>query len=142
MSEEKDMKKEFNNRIKSLKLSEKEKEELFAKFVKALKNGFTCEYCNNKMDLKYESEYGWTIDHIIPKIKNGKDEPSNLKFVCRDCNLLKGDMDAQKYLENMKRLKARKTKREYRKARKSSKKDEQTREAYKDIFLMVAAKNV
>ena len=92
------------------------------------------------MDLKYENEYSFSIDHTIPKAKNGQDIVQNLEFVCRSCNLLKNDMDAEKYINNMERLKSRKKKKEYWKARNSTKKDEQTRNAYKDIFEMVNAK--
>jgi hypothetical protein len=30
------------------------------------------------------------VDHIIPKSKNGSDEDSNLRLLCRRCNLRRG----------------------------------------------------
>lgn len=131
---------EFYKRVKLLKLDEQAKEELYGKFSACWATGFKCFYCKRRMELHFENELSFSIDHLIPKAKNGKDEISNLEFVCRDCNLLKGDMDAKKYIDNMGRLKSRKKKNEYWKAKKSSKNDEQTREAYKDIFQHINAK--
>lgn len=91
------------------------------------------------MALHFENEYSFSIDHTIPKAKNGQDTVQNLEFVCRTCNFLKGDMNARKYINNMRKLIARKNKREYYKAKKSTKKDEQLGGAYKDIFERVGA---
>lgn len=43
----------------------------------------TCQYCGSTRDL--------TIDHIIPKSKDGKDTWDNLVACCIKCNLKKGD---------------------------------------------------
>ena len=131
---------EFNKRINTLKLDKQAREELFDKFKDCWDAGFRCFYCKRRMDLKFENEYSFSIDHTIPKAKQGQDTAQNLEFVCRTCNFLKGDMSAEEYTNNMERLIARKNKREYFKARKSSKKDLQTRESFKDIFGMVNAK--
>ena len=40
--------KEFNRRIKTLKLTEEEKEELYTKFTESVENGFLCAYCQEK----------------------------------------------------------------------------------------------
>ena len=134
------LRKEFNKRIKSLKLTKEPTEELFRLFKDSWNTGFECLYCGSQMDLQFESEYSFTIDHYLARSKGGKDIPNNLVFCCRDCNLLKGDMDATEYIKNMERLIARKKKKEYWKARNSTKKDEQTREAFKDIFKHIEAK--
>ena len=140
MNEE--LKKEFDKRIKVLGKIEKEvKEALFEKFVNCYnKEGFRCHYCGIKMQLKWGAEVSFTLDHTIPRKIGGKDIVENIELVCRTCNFLKGDQDAEKYLKNMERLKSRKKKSEYWKAKKSSKKDEGVREAFKDIFQMVNAK--
>ena len=136
------LKKEFDKRIKVLgKIEKGIKEELFWKFVNCYeKEGFKCYYCGNKMELKWGSEFSFTFDHYIPKSKSGLDSADNLVFCCRDCNFLKGNMPAEKYMNNMERLKLRKKNNEYWKARKSTKNDESMREAYKDIFEMRDAK--
>ena len=139
-TEERQLRKEFDKRVKTLKLDKQAKEELFNRFSEMYNNGFKCAYCGKRMELKFQNEYGWTIDHIFPRAKGGKDEISNLEFVCRACNFLKGEMNPEQYINNLKRLKLRKQKREYFKAKKATKKDEGTREAFKDIFLMVNAK--
>lgn len=144
MDEEKRMegrlRREFDKRIKSLKLDEQEKEELYDTFIECWDTGFRCVYCRERMELEFENELSFTIDHYLAKSKGGKDIPHNLVFCCRDCNFLKGNMGAEKYLSNLKRLKLRKQKREYWKARKATKRDNRTREAYKDMFQILNAK--
>ena len=137
---EEELRTEFNKRIKALKLDEQAKEELFKIFKDCWNTGFECLYCGRKMSLHFENEYSFTIDHYLARSKGGKDTSNNLVFCCRDCNFLKSDMSAEKYLKNMERLKSRKNKRESRKARKSSKNDKRTRDAYVDIFERRTAK--
>lgn len=129
--------KEFNNRIKTLRLDKKEKEELYAKFIIRLENGFKCAYCFEKMNLKYGTEKSFTIDHTLSRKHGGQDEINNLEFICSTCNSMKGEMDANRFILNLDRLKARKRKRETYKARKSSKGDRE-REAFKQMFKMRA----
>jgi len=130
---------EFTKRIKTFSLTDQAKQELFNKFKDCWDTGFRCFYCKKRMDLKFENEYSFTIDHTTPKAKGGQDTVQNLEFVCRTCNFLKGGMDTEKYMDNMERLTARKNKNEYRKARRATEKDKQTREAYKTIFELVGA---
>ena len=132
--EKKILRPEFNKRIKALKLDEQAKEEIFRLFKDCWNTGFECLYCGRKMDLLFENEHSFVIDHYLARSKGGKDTPDNLVFCCRDCNLLKGDMDVTEYIKNMERLKERKRKNEYWKARKAAKRDEPIRDSYKDIF--------
>ena len=125
---------EFNKRIKSLSLDPSAREGLFTKFEDCWNTDFRCFYCKRRMELHFENEFSFTIDHTVPKANHGQDTVENLEFACRICNFLKGDMDAEKYINNMERLKSRKKKKEYRKARKATEKDKQMRDAYKDIF--------
>jgi len=136
------LRKEFNNRIKSLKLTKEAREELFNRFSELYEyRGFKCAYCDERMELKYgDTELAFTIDHILAQVHGGSDSINNLTFACQSCNSMKGDKDVNRFIQNLKRLKLRKKKREYFKAAKASKKDEQQREAYKDIFKMVEAK--
>ena len=134
------LRKVFDKRVKYLNLGDQAKEELFLKFLKSWDAGFRCLYCKKEMDLPFEHEYSFSIDHTIPRAKGGKDEVSNLEIVCRNCNYLKGTMSAKKYINRMRYLNARKLKREAWKAKRAAKKDEQTREAYKGIFEMLNAK--
>lgn len=48
---------------------------------------YTCQYCFEKFPLKSLS-----IDHVVPRSKNGSDEHSNRILCCRSCNLAKGDL--------------------------------------------------
>jgi len=129
-------------RIKSLKLQKEEKEQLFNRFSELYTSGgFKCAYCDERMELKYgDTELAFTIDHILAQVHGGSDNIQNMTFACLSCNSMKGDKDAGWFINNVKRLKLRKKKREYWKARKASKKDARTREAFKDIFQMVNAK--
>ena len=47
------------------------------------RDGFECQYCGNEADL--------TLDHVIPRSRNGKSTWSNLVTACKRCNSLKGD---------------------------------------------------
>ena len=138
--EKKILRPEFNKRIKTLKLDEQAKEELFRLFKDCWNTGFECLYCGRKMDLQFENEYSFTIDHYLARSKGGKDIPDNLVFCCRDCNLLKSDMSVEKYLKNMEKLKLRKKKNEYWLAKEAAEKDKDSRDSYAEIFKHVAAK--
>ena len=48
------------------------------------RDNFICQYCS-----KYTKDI--TIDHIIPKDKNGRDTWTNLVSACNKCNLKKGN---------------------------------------------------
>mgnify|MGYP001276072646 CR=1 FL=1 len=48
------------------------------------RDNFTCQYCG-----KYSKNI--TIDHIIPRDKNGKDNWENLVAACLKCNFKKGN---------------------------------------------------
>ena len=135
-----ELKKEFNKRLKTLKLDEQAKEELFDRFSEIYNNGFTCAYCDERMELKWgDTELAFTIDHVLARVRGGSDSIHNLTFACQSCNSMKGYKDAGWFTNNVQRLKIRKQKREYWKARKTTKKDERTREAFKDIFQVVKA---
>ena len=138
---ERELKAEFDKRVKVLKLDEQAKEELFNRFSELYNNGFKCAYCNERMELKYgDTELAFTIDHIGAQVHGGTDNIFNLTFACQSCNSMKKDKDVEWFVRNVKRLKLRKQKREHFKARNSTKKDEQTREAFKDIFKHIEAK--
>ena len=130
--------KEFNRRIKTLKLDPKAKEELYAKFTKSINNCFKCFYCGERMDLEYGTELSFTIDHVLSRKRGGQDTVNNLEFVCRNCNFLKGEKDIDWFLMNLDRLKKRKLKRELFKARKHP--DDRIRESYENIFKMRAVR--
>ena len=128
----------FNRRVRHLNLSNQEKEELLARFLDVFENGFKCAYCGERMELKWgDTELAFTIDHILARVHGGSDGIHNLTFACQSCNSMKGDKDAGAFSNHVKRLKARKQKRELWKARKAAKKDERIRGAYRDCFRMV-----
>ncbi|PWK16745.1 HNH endonuclease [Arcicella aurantiaca] len=47
-----------------------------------------CEYCQCPADFSTEP---FSIEHIIPRSKNGLDELSNLAYACIGCNIYKSD---------------------------------------------------
>jgi 5-methylcytosine-specific restriction endonuclease McrA len=140
--EEKGLRIEFNKRIKSLKLDGQARAELFLRFKELYEHGgFKCAYCDEKMGLKYgDNELAFTVDHIEAQVDGGTDNIFNLTFCCQSCNSMKGDKDAGWFVKNVKRLKARKRKREYWKARISSQKDKGLRDSYEQIFQHTKAK--
>lgn len=46
------------------------------------RDNFTCLHCGTRRDL--------TIDHIVPRSKNGTHDEANLQTLCRRCNSRKG----------------------------------------------------
>lgn len=47
-----------------------------------------CEYCHTSERWQYVR---FTIDHVVPLSKGGKDEPDNLALACFHCNRKKSD---------------------------------------------------
>lgn len=47
------------------------------------RDGYRCLKCGKRSDL--------TIDHIIPWVKGGTNDPENLQTLCRSCNAKKAD---------------------------------------------------
>ena len=47
------------------------------------RDGFACQYCGSTKDL--------TIDHVIPRARNGKSTWNNLVTACKRCNSRKSD---------------------------------------------------
>lgn len=47
-----------------------------------------CEYCKCPSDFSTEP---FSIEHILPRAKNGLDEPNNLAYACIGCNIYKSD---------------------------------------------------
>lgn len=56
-----------------------------------LLEGNTCAYCGKSAD---------TIDHIIPRSKNGSDDESNIVPCCKSCNSSKKDKDLADFLND------------------------------------------
>ena len=48
------------------------------------RDNYTCQYCGSKVGPH-------TIDHVIPKERNGSDTWENLVTACAHCNLVKGN---------------------------------------------------
>lgn len=54
-----------------------------------------CAYCGCELDFE-----NFHIDHIVPKIKGGKDH-KNVFPSCPDCNLYKGDLELEQFREKI-----------------------------------------
>jgi 5-methylcytosine-specific restriction endonuclease McrA len=48
------------------------------------RDGYKCQYCGKQSN-------ALTVDHVVPKFKNGLDTWDNLVAACKNCNQLKGD---------------------------------------------------
>ena len=140
MLKEKDLRKEFYNRIKTLKLNEVAKEQLFNKFLKCYNDGFKCLYCKRRMELNFMNELSFSFDHTIPQSKGGTDEINNLEIICIQCNEMKGDKQPDWFFRNVKGLIIRKRIKEEKKAIRAATKDEKLRKSYIDVFQHLQAK--
>jgi 5-methylcytosine-specific restriction endonuclease McrA len=60
-----------------------------------VRDGYTCIYCKAQpgtpMKGKVLNKSDFTVDHIIPKSKGGKDQWGNTACACYHCNHRKGD---------------------------------------------------
>ena len=65
-------------------LSKKIKQEIL------LRDNYTCQNCGKKSET-LSQDIKLHIDHIIPLSKGGTNEPSNLRVLCSNCNLLKSN---------------------------------------------------
>lgn len=52
------------------------------------RDGFKCQYCGRGV----KDDVVLVPDHIIPRIKGGRDTPDNLITSCRECNAGKSDI--------------------------------------------------
>jgi ATP adenylyltransferase len=50
---------------------------------------FRCELCEVSADVR-----ALEVDHIVPRVRGGKDDPDNLQALCYSCNSMKRDRDA------------------------------------------------
>jgi hypothetical protein len=57
------------------------------------RDNFKCRYCGFDGLKNFESWFtaNFSIDHIQPKSKGGKDDETNLALACHSCNLYKRD---------------------------------------------------
>jgi len=78
-------------------ISKKSRFEIFER------DNFTCQYCGRKSPIVILE-----LDHIIPKSKDGSDEPTNLITSCRKCNQGKSTMILKDKILRVKRLQAEK----------------------------------
>lgn len=55
-----------------------------------IRDNYTCQYCGAQ-----PSKANLTIDHVIPKVRNGKTTWDNVVCACKPCNLRKGSKTLQ-----------------------------------------------
>jgi 5-methylcytosine-specific restriction endonuclease McrA len=58
-----------------------------------------CYLCGMRVDWETAE-----LDHIIPRIKQGSDEPDNRAWACIPCNRSKGDQDLDEFLDRVERI--------------------------------------
>ena len=61
------------------------------------RDGFRCQYCG-----QIPPNILLQVDHIVPKSKGGKDEPTNLLTSCADCNLGKSNLSLKELPPSLK----------------------------------------
>jgi hypothetical protein len=55
-----------------------------------------CEYCGRKVNGKNS-----TVDHRVPRIRGGADEPENWALSCNGCNQSKGILTVEEFRERI-----------------------------------------
>lgn len=61
-----------------------------------------CHYCRCPMD-GHDPQRRATKDHVIPKSRDGTNDPSNLVPCCDLCNRMKGNMTGDEFREYVRR---------------------------------------
>lgn len=59
------------------------------------RDGLLCHYCGVKTTTKNRQ-----IDHVHPQAKGGKDELSNLRCSCQNCNRAKSARDVEEFISS------------------------------------------
>lgn len=60
-----------------------------------------CHYCQREMDLHYkqaETRAYATLDHIVPHVRGGKRDATNVVAACKRCNTMKGAMSYEEFM--------------------------------------------
>jgi len=63
-----------------------------------IRDDYTCQYCGVKLE-----HNKCTVDHVVPKCKNGKSTWENCVTSCKICNNIKGDIDLKDFKYSLKR---------------------------------------
>ncbi len=58
-----------------------------------------CAYCGKKIEYK-----DMQVDHIVPKLKGGKNEINNYNPACRRCNHYKDTFDIEQFRQMLKTM--------------------------------------
>lgn len=61
------------------------------------RDAYTCWLCNDQVDMSADpkrSDWGPSLDHVIPRTLGGGDEDDNLRLAHRWCNAIRGDASA------------------------------------------------
>ena len=69
-----------------------------------IENTPNCVYCESDIITR-----DYSIDHIIPRSRNGSDTLDNIQLICRSCNMMKGNLLDSEFKELMGFLKERPT---------------------------------
>jgi hypothetical protein len=64
-----------------------------------LRDSFTCLYCGKDLHHCPSSEI--SLDHLVPRVEEHNNDPSNLITACHTCNSARRDMDWREFLRNM-----------------------------------------
>lgn len=58
--------------------------------------GWGCHYCGKNLEHAKRSEQ--TVDHVVPRSRDGSNKMSNLVMACPGCNTTKGDQTPTEWL--------------------------------------------
>ena len=108
---------QFNAKISSIEMRCKERKyppiephilQLWERLTDKVENNFNCEYCGEPLKIIDHAEKhnkSFTFDHKKPLSEGGGNESENIAIVCHECNIIKGTMDHQTYLDFLEKTK-------------------------------------
>lgn len=63
------------------------------------KSNYQCHYCGRNLSSK---RVVFHVEHLKPKVSGGTEELDNLRCVCQFCNLAKGKLSEEEFIEELK----------------------------------------
>lgn len=63
------------------------------------KSNYQCYYCSRDLSSK---RVVFQVEHLKPKVSGGTEELDNLRCVCQFCNLAKGQLSEEEFIEELK----------------------------------------
>lgn len=87
------------DKLKEFAGFEEDNQEYLLRKTKCEEQRSRCYYCRTEISYYRKRADSLELDHVVPRIAGGTDDPNNLVATCRSCNRKKGAMSAPEFSE-------------------------------------------